>query len=50
VLVATQRLLREPAIRVRGLDLLQWLDLVALATVCDVVPLKGSTAPMWSRG
>ncbi len=22
-------------------DLLQWLDLVALATVCDVVPLKG---------
>jgi len=22
-------------------DLLQWLDLVALATVCDVVPLRG---------
>lgn len=22
-------------------DLLQWLDLVALATICDVVPLKG---------
>ena len=24
-----------------GPDLLQWLDLVALATVCDVVPLRG---------
>lgn len=42
VLVATARLLRErrhPA--AADLDLLSWLDLVALATVCDVVPLKG---------
>jgi single-stranded-DNA-specific exonuclease len=42
VLVATARMLRErkhPA--AASLDLLEWLDLVALATVCDVVPLKG---------
>lgn len=42
VLVATLRLLREAGNpRVRSIDLLQWLDIVALATVCDVVPLKG---------
>lgn len=42
VLVATARILRErnhP--KANALDLLSWLDLVALATVCDVVPLKG---------
>lgn len=42
VLVATLRVMRQkghPA--AAGLDLLSWLDLVALATVCDVVPLKG---------
>ncbi|MEZ5800972.1 MAG: single-stranded-DNA-specific exonuclease RecJ [Nitratireductor sp.] len=38
-LVATNRVLRQAAIRTP--DLLQWLDIVALATVCDVVPLKG---------
>ena len=27
--------------RILAIDLLQWLDIVALATVCDVVPLKG---------
>ncbi|AGB71011.1 single-stranded-DNA-specific exonuclease RecJ [Rhizobium tropici CIAT 899] len=42
VLVAALRLLREAGdSRVRSIDLLAWLDIVALATVCDVVPLKG---------
>jgi single-stranded-DNA-specific exonuclease len=42
VLVAALRLLREAGdSRVRSIDLLGWLDIVALATVCDVVPLKG---------
>ena len=42
VLVATLRVVKEarhPA--VGTIDLLSFLDLVALATVCDVVPLKG---------
>ncbi|KGD94352.1 single-stranded-DNA-specific exonuclease RecJ [Rhizobium sp. YS-1r] len=42
VLVAAARLLRERGDpRAKSLDLLAWLDIVALATVCDVVPLKG---------
>ncbi len=42
VLVAALRQLREVGdARVRSIDLLAWLDIVALATVCDVVPLKG---------
>lgn len=42
VLVATLRILRQEGNGgVASLDLLAWLDLVALATVCDVVPLKG---------
>jgi single-stranded-DNA-specific exonuclease len=42
VLVATARLLREQGDgRAASVDLLAWIDLVALATVCDVVPLKG---------
>lgn len=42
VLVATARILRERGDRrASSLDLLSMLDLVALATVCDVVPLKG---------
>lgn len=42
VLVAAARALRQAGdARERSLDLLAWLDLVALATVCDVVPLKG---------
>ncbi|MCB1460313.1 MAG: single-stranded-DNA-specific exonuclease RecJ [Nitratireductor sp.] len=38
-LVATNRNLRQSGSRTP--DLLNWLDIVALATVCDVVPLKG---------
>jgi single-stranded-DNA-specific exonuclease len=42
VLVACMRLLRERGDkRIGSFDLLALLDLVALATVCDVVPLKG---------
>lgn len=42
MLVATLRLLRAAGNkRILAIDLLQWLDIVALATVCDVVPLKG---------
>ena len=42
MLVAAARLLREAKDkRAFTLDLLAWLDIVALATVCDVVPLKG---------
>jgi len=44
VLVATQRELRRRGYYGQGTaepHLLDWLDLVALATVCDVVPLSG---------
>ncbi|MDO9415380.1 single-stranded-DNA-specific exonuclease RecJ [Pararhizobium sp.] len=42
VLVGISRLLREAGeSKIQSFDLLGLLDLVALATVCDVVPLKG---------
>ncbi|MEC9368923.1 MAG: single-stranded-DNA-specific exonuclease RecJ [Pseudomonadota bacterium] len=43
MLVAVTRALRKRQRYAPGQepDLLQWLDLVALATVCDVVPLRG---------
>jgi single-stranded-DNA-specific exonuclease len=49
VLVATNRLLRERGRQ--GLpDLMGMIDLVALATVCDVVPLKGLNRAFVARG
>ncbi len=41
VLVQTVKMLREAGHAARSPDLLGLLDLVALATVCDVVPLTG---------
>ena len=49
VLVATNRILRQRGDT--GLpDLMRWIDLVALATVCDVVPLKGLNRAFVARG
>ncbi|HEX6960105.1 MAG TPA: single-stranded-DNA-specific exonuclease RecJ [Ferrovibrio sp.] len=53
LIVATNRRLRE-----RGFytaerpepDLIQWLDLVALGTVCDVVPLTGLNRALVTQG
>lgn len=51
VLVATLRVLRQNGHpQARSLDLLAWLDLVALATVCDVVPLKGLNRAYVTKG
>lgn len=51
VLVATLRQLRDAGhSQARSLDLLAWLDLVALATVCDVVPLKGLNRAYVTKG
>ncbi|WP_454287139.1 single-stranded-DNA-specific exonuclease RecJ [Rhizobium arsenicireducens] len=51
VLVATLRVLRQNGHpQARSLDLLAWLDLVALATVCDVVPLKGLNRAYVAKG
>lgn len=49
VLVATNRILRERG-RSGLPDLMGWLDIVALATVCDVVPLKGLNRAFVVRG
>jgi single-stranded-DNA-specific exonuclease len=53
LLVATQRALKARAAYTAGRpppDLLSLLDLVALATVCDVVPLKGLNRAYVSKG
>ncbi len=50
-LVAVARTLRESAdARVAGIDMMGMLDMVALATVCDVVPLKGLNRAYVVRG
>ncbi len=52
-LVAVARSLRQAGWYDKGggeCDLLQWLDLVALATVCDVVPLKGLNRAFVAKG
>jgi single-stranded-DNA-specific exonuclease len=52
--VAVNRRLRETGwFDARGIvppDLLQWLDLVALGTVCDVVPLTGVNRALVAQG
>ncbi|HEX6441708.1 MAG TPA: single-stranded-DNA-specific exonuclease RecJ [Stellaceae bacterium] len=52
LVVALNRTLREAgryAVRPEP-DLLQWLDLVALGTVCDVVPLNGLNRALVAQG
>ncbi|MFZ1814217.1 MAG: single-stranded-DNA-specific exonuclease RecJ [Rhizobiaceae bacterium] len=51
-LVATTRQLRNAGHyeKIPAPDLLAWLDLVALATVCDVVPLRGLNRAFVVRG
>jgi single-stranded-DNA-specific exonuclease len=52
LVVALNRALREAGwYRARAEpDLLQWLDLVALGTVCDVVPLSGVNRALVAQG
>jgi single-stranded-DNA-specific exonuclease len=50
--VATQRHLRAKGVyaKRKAPDLLEWLDIVALATVCDVVPLTGVNRAFVAQG
>jgi single-stranded-DNA-specific exonuclease len=50
--VAVNRILRESAWFAAGAepDLRRWLDLVALGTVCDMVPLKGVNRAFVTQG
>lgn len=53
VLVAVTRVLRSDGTYSAGKtppDLLEWLDMVALATVCDVVPLEGLNRAYVTKG
>ncbi len=53
LLVAVTRQLRQDGFYANGTaepDLMSWLDIVALATVCDVVPSPASTGPSSRRG
>jgi single-stranded-DNA-specific exonuclease len=50
LLVAVARELRRRGGAPAGVDLLEMLDLVALATVCDVVPLRGLNRAYVARG
>lgn len=52
-LVAVNRQLRQEdwySAQVTPPDLMSWLDLVALSTVCDVVPLRGLNRAFVTRG
>jgi single-stranded-DNA-specific exonuclease len=48
LLVAVNKVLREAGKEMP--DLMQWLDLVALGTICDVVPLTGANRALVSQG
>ncbi len=53
LVAATNRLLREQghyATNIAEPNMLQWLELVALATVCDVVPLQGLNRAYVTQG
>jgi single-stranded-DNA-specific exonuclease len=53
LLVATTRKLRQDGMYANGTpepDLMSWLDIVALATVCDVVPIAGVNRAFISQG
>lgn len=48
--VALNRTMRQRGRQQRDPDLLQWLDLVALGTVCDLVPLAGLNRALVAQG
>jgi single-stranded-DNA-specific exonuclease len=52
LVVAVNRVLRETGFHAgrEAPDLMQWLDLVALGTVCDVVPLTGVNRALVTQG
>jgi len=45
--IAQALLIREP---VDGIRAEEWLDLVALGTICDLAPLKGENRALIQRG